>query len=273
VTLVPKSIPTRIVKSKSKGKGKQVDRSDLSRESPNGMTKNGDLNEYDAWTEGDMAKTFMPSTNAVHERNSVDTLRPDFVSEEEDEPSPRILDVVRIPNSQLRFFPKPKPPDITPRHSLDYDLRRRSLDRPQSRHSRRRSSADGPSIQNNLRTLPRPLQTPKPPAPPPLPKTNNIVRLRPPTATKPLATSNNLANRLSSLFVVPPPPLDSRISPPSRTRPRMSLESARSSNASSPARLSAKQPEVLLEMHPRTSLDARRTNRGWKAVDDGRKSR
>ena len=272
VTLVPKATPIGLSKSKGKGKGrgKEVAQPKLI-DDANGFVEDGCFDEYDAWIDED-AKPCTSPTNEVYDRTSVDTLRPDLISEDEDEPTPRVLDVVRIPNSQLRFFPKShKPPDAS-RHSLEYDLRRTSIER-SSAPLRRRSSAEGPSIQNNLRTLPRPLQPSKPQPTPPLPKSSKIVRLRPPSATaipKPSPSSNSLAHRLSSLFVVPPPP--SPLPLPARSAPRLSMES-RSSRASSPSQAKPVQPEVVLEMHPRKSIETTRTNGGWTPVDKGRKSR
>ena len=286
VTLLPKSASTGPRPDKGKGRGNQVN------QPSNGVMKDGvveaiSLNEYDAWTEDEPPDGFFPMPNEmVYDRKSIDTLRPDSVSEDEGEPTSRVLDVVRIPNSQLRFFPKPhKPPDTTPRHSLETDLRRASLERSRGTHMRR-SSEQGPSIQNNLRTLPRPLQPlkPTPPqpksnnvvrlrppsAPKPVASSNNVVRLRPPSAPKPVVSSNNLANRLSSLFVVPSPPLT--LTTPPRPGPRLSMESRRSSRASSPGLGTPKQSEEALEMHPRVSVDKSTTNVMWM-VNEGRKSR
>ena len=220
-----------------------------------------DLDEYNTWTDGaDGARDSVPTRDVRLDRDSVDTLRPDHPCEEENEATPRVLDVVRIPNSQLRFFPKPrKPPDGRARSSLEQDVRRTSHER-EVRRPTGNSLGRGPSIQNDLRTLPGHFLPPPPPPPKP-PKSSNIVRLRPPQPQA-ISASNNLADRLSSLFVVPPPPMSNQAV--SRANARLSLDSTfssppdsrRSSVASSPAQISAiKQPEVLLEMQPRRSVE------------------
>lgn len=192
-------------------------------------------------------------------RNSMETIHPS--SSPEPHPAHAMtLDIVRIPASQLRFFPKVrKPPDRTPRTSLDRDLRRTSL----TQQRQTRLTEDGPSIQNDLMTLPRPLRPDSPPKP--KPSKSHTVRLRPPTAG-PSITTNTLADKLSQFFVVaPPPPQPAWGTAVSSglVKPRRSMDSATSSNAArSNAQSKQKagtRPEVLLEMTPRSSPDPPRT--------------
>ncbi|WWC64499.1 uncharacterized protein I303_107109 [Kwoniella dejecticola CBS 10117] len=219
----------------------------------------------------DLASTFLPSTNPSynHDHSSPPTSTAPLGSMHEDMTSPRILDVVRIPSSELRFFPKPnKPPD---RRSLDYprgslEILRGNGDQSQSqggsRGTRSRSNTassplkmsngiddlfnardsiedtsmreqarsgrgssqqlqrkhddSGPTIINNLFTLP-----------PSLSRahisdlsdssTNHItrskstvVKLRPPSSTLPSShnrqSSSGIQGKLMDFFTVPPPP-------------------------------------------------------------------
>ena len=270
VTLIPKATWTTTEANMGKGKGKEVDRSGPV-QPMNRLVADDELDQVAAWNQVVHMEGLRVPSQIASERDGVDASRPVISLNDEDEITPRILDVVRIPDSQLRFFPKPrKPPDATPRHSLENEVRRGSLDRT-AKSNNQPSSTDGPSIQNNLRNLPRPLQPMKPLPTPTPPKSAKIVRLRPPSIPRPSGSPNNLANRLSSLFMVPPP---SPISlPTSRSQPRLSMESTRSSNVSSPARPTVKQPEVVLEMHPRNSVDPAKVNGGWVPVSEGRKSR
>lgn len=230
--------------------------------------------------EGESAKSFMPATNNAYDRitplrgvppTAAAGGRNDALSqeEEEDTSTPRILDVVRIPSSQLRFFPRAQ----SGRHDVN-DTRRSMDEVDQAITSRRDSSTtEGGSIQNNLNILPRHLQskTADPPNPPPPPK-SKMVKLRPPQATLPKSTSSTtLTSRLASLFDVPPPPLQPPYGtlphpPPSSSRPRLSTDSVpsprlsrRSSAASSHA---GRQPEVLLELHTRSSKETIKPNAG-----------
>lgn len=206
----------------------------------------------------------MPSTNLNYGRSSLDNgngrLSLDGgMEEEEAEPSVRILDIVRIPRSQLQFFPKQKPPD--PRKSLDSPLRNSTSY--SSRHQSRRASqqSDGPSISNDLSTLPSPLQ---PRIPTPQKPVSKVVRLRPPSgfAPGPIAPSatDTFVNRLSSLFTVPPPPPTTSQLFGSR---KISLTSANPSKAgsgtSSPSH-SAGHQDVSLELRPRSSFEVPRRN-------------
>ncbi|WVR00134.1 hypothetical protein IAU59_007276 [Kwoniella sp. CBS 9459] len=218
------------------------------------------------------AAQFLPSTNLAYDTSTSQShsqIPPDLlgsslgasessssasISESSLEPTPRVLDVVRIPSSQLRFFPKRKPPDhVThvespidgssptyPRaintvdqdgrdrkgDSIDENERRSSLSARSAGANRRNSTlentyesafGDGPSIVNDLSTLPRPLRgydhthdvdgpgSPSRASVKTRAKTT-VVRLRPPQPTAPSTSSNTFANRLSSLFTVPPPP-------------------------------------------------------------------
>ena len=101
----------------------------------------------------------------------------------------RTMDVVRIPASQLRFFPKPrKPPDsvkdtlhtISPKHSST-------------------------SIHNDLKTLPAPLR-------PPARQTVKLRLSNPPTMPK-SKSKPDLTDRLVDLFDIPPPNLEPPLKP------------------------------------------------------------
>lgn len=245
VTLTPKG------KGKGKGKEPAQERSTstgslIDLETPPAVQRTGD--EFDAWE--DSAKEFMPSTNLSYGRASVDTTRPSLDEDrrqDTDDPvdAPRVLDIVRIPRSQLQFFPKHRPPDS--RSSFESPLRpipNRSVPR-----------SDGPSIQNDLSTLPLPLQPRVPPQP--KPSANKFVRLRPPTGPPSNAyvqqNANIIANRISSLFTVPPPP-DAGLFADRRTSSSSLSFSRPSSGASTPMRNSV-HVDVPLELRPRSSLD------------------
>jgi hypothetical protein len=214
-------------------------------------------NEYDEWADS-------PSKSNVSVGTSypVDVLRSDSKDSEDDKEGVvdnihhaegsigpprtgvRVLDVVRIPASQLRFFPRAQRPESS-RSSFESDLRRTSLTLTRratvassSTSARsRQPSESGPEIHHDLTTLPAALQ----PEPVKSHK-STTVRIRPPTnAPTPGSGSggkgNGLANRLSALFVVPPPPIPGDpLLPPRKPRPRVSLDSARSSGLSSPRR-------------------------------------
>ena len=233
-------------KGKGKGKGRSIDAS----------PKLVDV-EYDAWE--DSAREFMPSTNLNYGRGSMDTARVSLdegqMEEEEVEPNVRILDIVRIPRSQLQFFPKQKPPD--PRKSLDSPLRNSHT------HLSRRASdqRDGPSISNDLSTLPSPLQ---PRIPTPSKPVGKVVRLRPPNGFTPgpiaPTAADTFVNRLSSLFTVPPPPpTTSHLFGGRRTSLASANPSKPGSGASSPAR-SAGGQDVSLELRPRSSFEIPKRN-------------
>lgn len=120
----------------------------------------------------------------------------------------RTVDIVRIPSSQLRFFPKPPRPPDSSRTSID---------------SGPRDSQQPPpplSIQNDLHfshdTVPRTKSS------------GASVRLRPPTTTP--STGTGLADKFSNLFFIPPPPPGGlALAPSKRASPRMSLDSSRAS--------------------------------------------
>ncbi|KAK4686489.1 hypothetical protein P7C73_g3625, partial [Tremellales sp. Uapishka_1] len=94
--------------------GKQVDRSN--RVSGERMTdgSEGELNEHEEWgEEGEAARTFMPSTNAVYDHLNRSPILGAEASPSNPTltPTMRIMDIVRLPSSQLRFFPRGKPPE------------------------------------------------------------------------------------------------------------------------------------------------------------------
>ncbi|EIW71958.1 hypothetical protein TREMEDRAFT_58102 [Tremella mesenterica DSM 1558] len=182
-----------------------------------------------------------------------------MVDDQDEDRTPRILDVVRLPSSQLRFFPKS--------HSTSQDV--------QKQHRRAASLSTtslGPSIHHDLHTLPRPLQ-PKPPRP-------NVVRIRPPSysslsLTPTSNSTSGIAQRLSSLFAIPSPTQHTPSYLPNGlgmgngnggNNPRMSFESGFSSSRRSSAASSPQHQEVVLELHPRAgrsseTLDTIRMNR------------
>lgn len=201
----------------------------------------------------------MPSTNVSYGRPSLDAGRMSLetdrdrdreVDDSTSESGIRILDIVRIPRSQLQFFPKHKPPD--PRKSLDSPLRTVT-------HSNRRPSdqADGPSIQNDLSTLPSPLQPrfPTPSKSGTITGNGKVVRLRPPVAPTPqnYSAADTLVNRISSLFTVPPPP-SSDLFGSRRTSLGSTARSTPGSGNTSPARSVGRQ-DVSLELRPRSSFE------------------
>ncbi|OCF38070.1 hypothetical protein I316_00294 [Kwoniella heveanensis BCC8398] len=237
------------------------------------------------------AAQFLPSTNIAYDTSlhlhsqippdlldsslSTSETSSTAISESSLEPTPRVLDVVRIPSSQLRFFPKRKPPDNQSQCQSPVDVSGRTHSRTSSfmNHGRRGAGTtvedehqnplftraaeairrnsdaentfastfgDGPSIVNDLSTLPRPLRGHEdayegtgPGSPPratvkPRAKTT-VVRLRPPQSNSaPTSSSNTFANRLSSLFTVPPPP---PLPPPSAPHARSRMASSTSSPA------------------------------------------
>ena len=224
--------------------------------------------EEDGW--GDLspfspAKQFLNGTNESYERSSLDSIRPTSfaLEEEEQEPEQRILDVVRIPNSQLRFFPRPqKPPDTKERRSMEQDMRRMSIEENARRSSNVNGDtgrASGPSIKNDLSTLPLPLQ----PAVSKLPLQKGMVKIRPsesignlsslvPTLT---SSTSSIADKFTSFFNIPPPPddLTTYSTMPSRgiqrNRPKLPFESTSTngSRKSSAAEIRG-DPDIPLEM-------------------------
>lgn len=249
MTLTPKG---------AKGKGKEKETNLEPAQSAKSLidldTPGVEEKEFDAWE--DSAKEFMPSTNLNYSRLSIDTARPGIDgthSQSQDEEVPevpsRILDIVRIPRSRLQFFPKTRPPD--PRSSLDSPTRSTNPRRPAVSIEKPR----GPSIQNDLSTLPLPLQPRAPP--PPKSHSSKTVRLRPPNPPpqSPYAASQDtFVNRISNLFTVPPPPSSSELFAGRRASAGSLSFSRASSGASTPVRSTAHQDEPL-ELRPRSSFD------------------
>ncbi|OCF77384.1 hypothetical protein I204_01372 [Kwoniella mangroviensis CBS 8886] len=260
VTLMPKT-------NKDKGKGKEV-------YNPNGgVGQNGlshimDLSDSPpsaSTSTLSLASTFLPSTNHSYtqEISPPTSTEPLF---DEQAATPRVLDVVRIPSSQLRFFPKPKPDKPPDRRSSDYfnsasrsspgsNTNTNPLSSPLSRNGRpsgeierkpiedalhgisnhgRNSQShespnvDGPTIINDLSTLPPPLRpTPTSPTHPSSLSSSiskgrsksTIVKIRPPiiqTASQHQRNhshSNGMSLNMEGIkgsikdfFTVPPPP-------------------------------------------------------------------
>jgi hypothetical protein len=188
------------------------------------------------------------------------------MEEEEVEPNVSILDIVRIPRSQLQFFPKQKPPD--PRKSLDSPLRN-SHSHPTRRASDQR---DGPSISNDLSTLPSPLQ---PRIPTPSKPVSKVVRLRPPNGFTPgpitPTAADTFVNRLSSLFTVPPPPpTTSHLFGSRRTSLTSDIPSKARSGASTPAHSTGHQ-DVSLELRPRSSFEIPKRNGNHRTTSESKK--
>lgn len=214
-----------------------------------------DSNEYDEWDSISQAKSFLQATNMTYDRSSsIDSVRPSRADLEE--PDQRIVDVVRIPNSQLRFFPRPqKPPD---RQSLDVDMRRVSLENGLKRSvTTSTKQTNGPSIQNDLHTLPPVYQGATAPNGP-APAMSNMVKIRPAGSGSLRASSstNNIADtiadRITSFFHISPPPDQFATLPTSqgitRSRPPLPFNSAPSSRRGSvPV---SPNPNVSLEMRP-----------------------
>lgn len=204
------------------------------------------VEEFDPWTEGPgppepshkhpslpLNGTASPDSLETRSINSADTARPPGSEpgtghQEEG----RTVDIVRIPASQLRFFPK------APRQSTT-DSSRTSLD-------------SGPRSGSALRPLSQPVPTAMPPLsiqndlhfshdpPPSTHKSTRSVRLRPPTSAP--SSGTGLADKLSNLFYVPPPPSGGLsapppILPPPPRQPRVSRPSLDSSSARSSPRL------------------------------------
>ncbi|WVR07626.1 hypothetical protein IAU60_004668 [Kwoniella sp. DSM 27419] len=236
------------------------------------------------------ASEFMPSTNIVYASQSPPQIPSTLTGLGHDHPSrdqernqtaPRVLDVVRIPSSQLRFFPKTRPSESASRTSIDRPRDGRvgggvdgngegtswtgkaedAVMRLASMALRRNSddaqvrAGHGPSIVNDLSTLPPSLRGASAESPPRRSKTM-VVRLRPPQSTEPLQTSSTLANRLSSLFTVPAPPAQVPFAgvPSSGTNGRIksarpSLDSPRRSGPPTPSGADGKEE---MELKPRT---------------------
>ncbi|WWC91792.1 uncharacterized protein L201_006739 [Kwoniella dendrophila CBS 6074] len=212
VTLLPK---------KDKGKGKEtINGSSSIQDSMNGLgLLDGLSNQYQngssdnltistSTSNTDLANTFLPSTNQSYHHENLSPPSSTAPLESTIENTPKILDVVRIPSSQLRFFPKPtKPPDgpsntntnTNSRKSLDYlnhsptksNMTSSPLSKsnkindhdhdhliPPTRDSiekqRNSQESGGPTIINDLATLPPSLRSshsyPNSSIPAPLPK-------------------------------------------------------------------------------------------------------
>lgn len=162
----------------------------------------------------------------------------------------RVLDVVRMPASKLRFFPKSSGTGgsgstshqlPSPRTSMDSDSpfaasisRRQSLaDRSATASSSRRVSSSLGQASDAHGTIPVPSRDKAKAG------GGNMVKIRPPTHDRTAASSsgkNTITGRLSQLFVVPPPPMPGtdalgrplRSGTNGRPTPRMSLDSAKS---------------------------------------------
>lgn len=270
VTLTPKNAKSKGKQKEQGDAGQQASASLIDLDTP--LAEKSHLSDFDAWEES--AREYMPSTNLNYTRASVDTPRQsiDDVPRDKElecpgEP-PRVLDIVRIPRSRLQFFPKHQHRPSESRSSFESQS--------QSHHSRaspRRPSgpsqkANGPSIQNDLSTLPLPLQRRHQSPQSKSQQSSKFVRLRPPTAPPMNGVSfapahqqsqvNTLANRISNLFTVPPPPSTDLFASTSRrasSSPSVTF-SLPGSGASTPARTQFHHHhEAPLELRPRTSLE------------------
>ncbi|WVW86263.1 hypothetical protein I302_108305 [Kwoniella bestiolae CBS 10118] len=262
VTLLPKTIH-----DKGKGKAKEVNGYNLfSNEGENGILDLTDspkpqtyLPNSSSTSSLSLASTFLPSTNHSYDQNhpSPPTSTEPLASPSDDGNTPRILDVVRIPSSQLRFFPKPKPdkPPDGARRSLDYfnskssrspgsnalssplsrdgrpsgELERRSIE--DTLHNsipgiRRNShtkppSPDGPTIINDLSTLPPSLRPTSPHQSHSHSQSyskgrskSTIVKIRPPIPqtlhphqrNASSGAMESIKGSIQNFFTVPPPP-------------------------------------------------------------------
>ncbi|WWD03726.1 hypothetical protein V865_001782 [Kwoniella europaea PYCC6329] len=289
VTLMPKT-------NKDKGKGKEVYNLN-SGVGQNGLSHIMDLSDSPpsaSTSTLSLASTFLPSTNHSYtQETSPPTATEPLVDEHT--PTPRVLDVVRIPSSQLRFFPKPKPEKPPDRRSLDYfssgskyspgsNTNTNTLSSPLSRNGRpsgeierksiedtlhgisalRRNSQnhespniDGPTIINDLSTLPPPLRpTPASPTHPSSSSSSStskgrskstIVKIRPPIIQISSQHQRNHSNGMSlnmegikgsikDFFTVPPPP-PSNYGTLGKSKPR-NTDGQRERMASSPSTLS-----------------------------------
>ncbi|WVO14237.1 hypothetical protein L204_101869 [Cryptococcus depauperatus] len=195
-------------KQKDKGKEKVVD------ELEQGVDRSHKAKSREAGLfDKDAVQEFMPSTNIAYSPPHGTSIPLPNEPGQADSPSPeqtspRILDIVRIPSSQLQFFPKRKPPD-TPRASTEsvHQKERDGLKAVSPRASSTCEQPKGSSVMPNLSALP-PLFSSSLGSSLRRPKSSTVVKLRPPQPIKPLQTSSVLANRLSAFFAVPPPPTD-----------------------------------------------------------------
>ena len=269
VTLTPKNARSKGKQKEHENAGEQIAASLIDLDTP--LAEKPHLSDFDAWEES--AREFMPSTNLNYTRPSVDTPRQsidEMTRDEENEEPPRVLDIVRIPRSRLQFFPKHQHRPSESRSSFESQSQTHASPR-RPTHSASTSGStprvDGPSIQNDLSTLPLPLQ-PRQQQHTKSQQSSKFVRLRPPTApsmngssyiqANPISQANTLANRISNLFTVPPPPsTDLFASSNRRTSSSPSITfSLPGSGASTPARTQFHHHhEAPLELRPRTSLE------------------
>jgi hypothetical protein len=176
-----------------------------------------------------------------------------------DEPDEQILDIVRLPASQLRFFPRGKRETPRSRTSLDGDIGKsadsvRSLnavERARRREARERDrEVSGGAGAAARAAVFAPLGALSAAAGAVAQPRKNVVRLRPPQAPTP--TDDSFAGQLRSLFSVPPPPVPVSRSASARVPPaHVRTESADS--ASDSARLAHAHMRVEVEME----MDAR----------------
>ncbi|WOO86194.1 LysM and putative peptidoglycan-binding domain-containing protein 1 [Vanrija pseudolonga] len=160
------------------------------------------------------------------------------------------LDIVRLPASQLRFFPGQRR-EPSGRHSS------RSLDNEVGRSAdsvRALSATERAARRQRARTHAGTFSPDDPLPPPPGKSTKRVVRLRPPRelAPAPAAGEQSLATRLSMLFSVAPPPAHPAAAAASASSPRVSSTggSRPTSGASTPSYHPAV-PAVELEMDAR----------------------
>ena len=224
ITLVSKTSVDRKGKAPQSSRSRDVSISASAEAGPSrrpsetpSSSSNGDwidgLDDSEEWDSVRAAQQFLESTNMVYDRASTDSIRPTQLELSDAEPERRIVDVVRIPNSQLRFFPRPQKPPDTSRRSLEQDMRRVSLER-----GARRSASlklNGPKISNDLSTLPAPY---RPAQPKEQVNGSRTVRIRPGStgtttgntllkaSTSAGSIAENIASRFSSFFDIPAPP-------------------------------------------------------------------
>jgi hypothetical protein len=165
----------------------------------------------------------------------------------------QILDIVRLPASQLRFFPRGKRETPRARASLDSDIGRsadsvRSLStierqrRKEARATERQSIGRKAGMFAPLGALTAAAEAAV------LPPKKRIVRLRPPQASTP--TDDSFTGQLKSLFSVPPPPVYPVPTRPKvpRALPAESNESQSDSGTGSQAQIV--EVEVEMDMGP-----------------------
>lgn len=221
------------------------------------------VDELDPWSNGDTSMSpfteYTPPSWAVE---PVETpLKPSSPDLLEPKSQSRTLDIVRIPSSQLRFFPKQHRTSDSTRSSFESGSR--SSLRPLTSTSSLPSQPPL-SIQNDLNFSHEPSPVRKSSA-----GKTGTVRLRPPSATPSNTTPGGLADKLSNFFFIPPPPPGGLSIPPPRPpvsgRPRMSLDSARSSTRGSTTSSPTRKPVDELEMFSRErrgSVETLKTSNG-----------